>query len=326
MTRKQAAGVIDALAEGFGGAASICVHFYGGEPLTNLPAMEAMVERASRKRDDRFTWSITTNGTILSRRVIDLLGRGRFGVVLSIDGPAEIHDRCRRTRRGAPTHARVMRFLEALRSETTCRVRGSSVVRSGWSLTEAFDYLDRLPVDSIKAQAVRGPENTTEGLSPRERRAYLKDLETIGWRIIDDLTAGRVPKDERFSARALQLLAGVRRERFCGAGDFMLGIHPDGGIYPCVLLSGEDNRLGHVSDDPARWRMAGKRWRQSRKPRRECRSCEALPLCGGGCPAILPVCGEDECDLVRKNCEVATAIYDRFRSDPERLLLLAGIS
>jgi hypothetical protein len=51
-----------------------------------------------------------------------------------------------------------------------------------------------------------------------------------------------------------------------------------------------------------------------------------LALCGGGCPAILPVCGAEECELVRKNCEVAVGIYDHFRANPEVLLGLAGIT
>ena len=40
----------------------------------------------------------------------------------------------------------------------------------------------------------------------------------------------------------------------------------------------------------------------------------------------MPVCGDDECDLIRKNCEVATMIFERFRSNPEALLALAGIA
>jgi len=34
----------------------------------------------------------------------------------------------------------------------------------------------------------------------------------------------------------------------------------------------------------------------------------------------MPVCGADECDLIRKNCEVAIAIFEHFRSTPEALL------
>jgi uncharacterized protein len=325
MSAALARRVVDALNEGLSDVESICVHFYGGEPLTNLPAIAAMLDRSQEKSPGRFSWAITTNGTICSEAAIHLLGRGEFQVILSVDGPAEIHDEHRRTAQGAPTHARVLEFLRALRSRTKCWVRGSSVVRSGWPLSQAVEYLRSLPVDTIKAQAVRGQEGKPWALSQSEKTTYLQDLEAIGTQVIAELEAGKVPKDDRFSARVLQLLAGLRRDRFCAAGDTIFGVTPEGEILPCVLIARKDSHLGWVGDNPTLWRQAGRQWRLSRQPRPECHTCPALPLCGGGCPAILPICGAEECDLVRKNCEVATSIYQHFRSRPETLLALAGI-
>lgn len=318
--------VIDALDQGLTRVESISVHLYGGEPLLNLPAARAMLGRARRKKPGRFSFAVTTNGTCRSPAALELLGAGGFEVVLSVDGPPEVHDRCRRTLRNRPTHADVMRFLRALRRRTRCRVRGSAVVRSGWSLARASRYLRSLPVDTIKAQAVRGPEGTWGLLSPCERDAYGRDLEAVGRRVVRDLEAGKVPQDDRFSSRVLQLLAGARRTAFCGAGETAFGIHPNGDVSPCVLMSAEECRLGHVEEDPRVWVEAGARWKRSQRRRPECRECSALDLCGGGCPAILPICGRDECELCRKNCDVARAIFDRFHSRPEVLLLLAGIT
>jgi uncharacterized protein len=326
MTPELAARVIDALDDGLTHVESICVHLYGGEPLTNLPAIEAMLERSSQKKTGRFSFAITTNGTCLSPGVIDLLEAGKFQIILSIDGPAEIHDQCRRTAGGAPTHARVMNFLRDVRSGTRCWVRGSAVVRSGWSLVQATDYLRTLPVDAIKAQAVRGPAGTPCALSEAEKQTYLEDLEAVGQRTIAELEAGKRPRDDRFSSRVLQLLKGDRRKAFCGAGNTIFGVNPAGHVLPCVLMAPEGCLLGHVSDDPRVWVAAGRRWRETRPLRSECRACSYLRLCGGGCPALIPVCGEEECVMIRKNCEVAVAVFEHFRSDPEALLALVGIT
>jgi uncharacterized protein len=321
----EAIAIIDALDEGLSEAESICVHFYGGEPMLNLPAMEAMVNRAAQKTAGRFSFAITTNGTLISPAGIDLLRAGNFQVILSIDGPAPIHDACRRTLEGGPTHARVLEFLEALRSDTSCQIRGSAVVRSGWSLGQAVNYLLTLPVGYVKAQAVRSPASSPYVLSKFEEQAYLKDIEDIGRYVIGELKDGRAPRDDRFSSRVLQLLAGIERQTFCGAGETTFGITPAGAVLPCVLMNPEGCLLGHIHDDPQVWRQAGRNWRRFQTPRPACSSCEALPLCGGGCPALMPICGSNECTFVRKNCEVATAIYDHFRSAPEALLALAGI-
>ncbi len=39
---------------------------------------------------------------------------------------------------------------------------------------------------------------------------------------------------------------------------------------------------------------------------------------------MLSVCGEDECELVRANCEIALEIYASFINNLEDLLILSG--
>ncbi len=317
--------LIDALDNGMRHVESICVHLYGGEPLTNLPALRALVERAEQKPAGRFTFAITTNGTLLSDKIIALLDRGRFQVILSIDGPPQVHNACRRSAGAAPTHQKVMTFLDAVKSRTRCWVRGSAVVRKGWRLRDAERYLRSLPVDSIKAQAVRVPESDPFALSAAEKQDYLEDLDAVGRLVISDLEAGRRPVDDRFANRVLQILKGDARDSFCGAGITTFGFAPDGLVTPCVLLEGEAHRLGHVDDDPETWIRAGSRWRTANTAREQCLDCSAQPLCGGGCPAILPICGANECEIIRKNCEVARGIYQHFAGRPEMLLPLAGL-
>ncbi len=325
MSPESAARVVDALDAGLDDVESICLHLYGGEPLTNLPALAAMVDRAAEKPAGRFRFAVTTNGVCDSPDVFELLDRGRFQVVLSIDGPAKIHDTCRRTQNGVGTHTAVMKFLTELRTRTRCWVRGSSVVRSGWSLGQASAYLRTLPVDVIKAQAIRSPLGAPYALTAEEWSRYRDDLEAVGRQVIAELEVGNPPRDDRFSSRVLQLLMGKERKHFCGAGHTTFGITPGGEILPCVLMDAAEFRLGHIDEEPSVWRKAGRQWRDDQTVRSECRDCSALSLCGGGCPALLPLCGDGECDITRKNCDIAASIYDHFRANPEPLLLLAGI-
>ena len=326
MSPDLAVRLIDALDEGMTHVEKICIHLYGGESLINLPAIEAMLNRSQEKGAGRFSFAITTNGTCISDSAIDLLGAGRFHVILSIDGPPVIHDKHRRTTDGSPTHSIVMQFLRKLRSHTNCSIRGSAVISSGWRLLEATEYLRTLPVDFIKAQVVRLPPGSPYALSKEEKYAYMEDLETIGLQVVNELEAGKMPRDDRFSSRVLQLLKGERRQSFCGAGNIIFGINPRGDVFPCILIGMENNILGNVKDDPQNWIQAGQRWRTSRSLRKECKACSFLHLCGGGCPALISVCGANECDFIRKNCEVAVAIFDHFRSNQEALLALAGIT
>lgn len=302
-----------------------CIHFYGGEPLLNLPALRAAVEAAWG--DNRFVFAITTNGTICNEEALSVLRKGRFNVILSIDGPAHIHDEVRRTSSDMPTHATVMRFLRELRAQRRQYVRGSSVVRKGWSLREAREYLKTLPVDAIKAQAVRLPPENELALDEKERLEYFEHLREVATEVIECVQRGENPKDDRFNHRVLQLITGMRRKAFCGAGRRVFGMAADGTVLPCVLLAGKGGMaLGSIDDPDSKWIENGNNWADNHGPRSECKTCWALPLCGGGCPAMLSVCGEDECEMVRANCEMALAIYGSFLDRPQDLLVLGGVS
>jgi uncharacterized protein len=318
--------LIEMLPKTLPGTREFCIHFYGGEPLLNVPAIKTAVDTVISKHDDRFTFAITTNGTVCSKEAISILRKGRFNVILSIDGPADIHDAVRHTPSGRPTHATVLKFLQQLRCEPQLFVRGSSVVHRGWSLCEATNYLTTLPVDAVKAQAVRLSAGHRLALSEKERKEYSKDLREIAKTVIADVRKGKMPKDDRFNHRVLQLLLRTRRTAFCGAGRWVLGLAADGTVLPCVLLAGqEEMSLGNINDPDAHWIDRGRTWVEKNKRRSECLNCWALPLCGGGCPAMLSVCGEDECELVRANCEMALSIYAAFLNHPEDLLVLAGL-
>ncbi len=226
--------------------------------------------------------------------------------------------------KGAPTHKKVLEFLEKIKSEKL-HVRGSGVVRKGWSLKDAHAYLKTLPVDAIKAQAVRLPHSNPIALSGKERNDYFKHLKQIGKETIKEIHQNRNPKDDRFNNRVLQLLCRTQRESFCGAGIRTFGMASDGTMLPCILLAGKEGvSLGNINDDEA-WVNQGLEWANKHKPSQKCQECWALPLCGGGCPAMLSVCGEDECELVRANCEIALEIYASFINNPEDLLVLGGI-
>ncbi len=324
LSPRHAKRIIDTLPEGLPWVREFCIHFYGGEPLLNLEAMRKAVE-AAREYDDLFTFAITTNGTITTEEAISLLKEGRFSVVLSIDGPACVHDSMRVTGEGEPTHGKVMEFLHLLR-QARLSVRGSSVVRKGWTLKEAEAYLHSLDVDLIKAQAVRLPQDHPLMLNEKERKDYTEHLADIADYVISSLRMGKAPRDDRFNQRVLQILKGVRRESFCGAAEWSFGIAADGTVLPCVLMAGIPGTvLGHIDEPPRTWVEQGKAWADAHGPREECEACWAEPLCGGGCPAMLNVCGEEECSLTRSNCEMALGIYGAFLDNLVDLLTLAGI-
>lgn len=70
-----------------------CVSFYGGEPLLNIALIRqviAYIKQEQPKRDIHL--QMTTNGTLLRRDILDYLVSKRIVLIVSLDGPKEIHD------------------------------------------------------------------------------------------------------------------------------------------------------------------------------------------------------------------------------------------
>lgn len=90
----------------------------GGEPtVMGLGFFEKVVEfqRRHARPGQRIENDLQTNGLLLDRDWMAFLKANNFMVGLSIDGPADLHDRYRFTKAGKPTHARVIQVAAGLR-------------------------------------------------------------------------------------------------------------------------------------------------------------------------------------------------------------------
>ena len=89
----------------------------GGEPtLLGIDFFRrALALQSQHANGKRITNTIQTNGTLLDDEWCKFFAENDFLVGLSLDGPAEIHDRYRVDREGNPTHARVMKALGCLK-------------------------------------------------------------------------------------------------------------------------------------------------------------------------------------------------------------------
>ena len=93
------------------------IAWQGGEPtLMGVDFFRRCVALADeyRRADQSVTHTIQTNATLLTDEWAEMLAEHRFLVGVSIDGPAEMHDRYRVDKKGRPTFAKVMRGVELL--------------------------------------------------------------------------------------------------------------------------------------------------------------------------------------------------------------------
>jgi uncharacterized protein len=96
----------------------LCIVWHSGEPLVaGIEFYRSAFDLISSIVADRcpVRHSIQTNATLINPAWCDLFADYRVRVGVSVDGPAGIHDRHRRTRDDRGTHVAVMRGVEHLR-------------------------------------------------------------------------------------------------------------------------------------------------------------------------------------------------------------------
>ena len=95
----------------------LTVIWHAGEPLVVPPRFYAEAfERIATLVGNRaaVTHSIQTNGTLIDAAWCDLFRTWSVRIGISLDGPAHLHDRHRKTRSGRGTHRNVMRGVQRM--------------------------------------------------------------------------------------------------------------------------------------------------------------------------------------------------------------------
>ncbi|HTN98065.1 MAG TPA: radical SAM protein, partial [Nordella sp.] len=97
--------------------AKLNLSFLGGEPLVNRPVLQATTRHAAdlaRQKGVPITFSITTNGTLVTEADADFFEEHGFAVTISLDGIGAAHDAQRPFRDGRGSFERIMRRIEPL--------------------------------------------------------------------------------------------------------------------------------------------------------------------------------------------------------------------
>jgi len=135
---------------------NVAISFYGGEPLVNFPLIEECVTYARSILSDKpLTFSISTNGTLVTSKIAEFFHKNSFQVLLSIDGPREIHDGYRKDFNGNGSFDHALKGLrclfDAYGDESTGKIHLNMVYSPPWSsqrldrIAELWEEVSWLP-------------------------------------------------------------------------------------------------------------------------------------------------------------------------------------
>lgn len=261
--------------------------FSGGEPLL-YGAWREVIGAASYLAPTK----LITNGTLLTDADAGWLAERRIRVQVSVDGATpEAHDRLRGT--GAfEAASRAVRALVAAGHGPSTTL-GCVLHRGNVSEVMALVNLARdlgvgglhfMPVNRHGRAALHWPALSPEtgALLEAYRRLSAARLELRGTLAITGCVGD-------FVERSLRADAGPR----CPVGRNLM-IESNGALYPCILLTAPEYRLGRLGEtDPgALWsspvlQAAARGCHERHATVAECADCDWRALCRGACPGAV---------------------------------------
>ena len=292
----------------------------GGEPtLLGLEFFRNVIalERRHCPAHVRCENDLQTNGTLLDEAWCEFLRENGFLVGLSIDGPRELHDACRRDRRGGGTFDRVLHAARLLRKHGVRFAALSCVHRlTGKHPVDVYRFLREIGAERIQFIPVVEPKTfrrtapqrwTPEEMPivgsaaarPGTPESVVEDwsVDPDDWgeflcRVFDEWRRRDVGKVHvHYFEAAVETWMG-RVSPLCTLGPMCgkgLALEHDGGLYCCDHYVYPEYRLGNVRDTPLTALAFSERQERFGTDKERalpdaCRRCEYEFACYGECP------------------------------------------
>lgn len=321
-----------------GDAKSVNVSFWGGEPLLKFNLIKQIVEygkEVTEKTGVHITWGMTTNVTLCTSEVCEWAKRNNIGMLFSVDGTRENHDKYRPLANGKGSYDLVEKGID-------------NVIKAGLNVCLRFTlapdtvkdlyndikwYMDNKNIYSFHfspAYELNWEENS------------FKELERQFELLVDEIDRqyqkGKILKIRPFVYAITNMInAHPDLERnSCGAGCNYVGVAVDGSIYPCHRFhdfcddrhwSQQEKCIGSIYDGITRpeFRENFLNYRQNlRDGDYRCNTCEMYndKLCFGGCAAAnidnngdMYIAPESECIIEKMQVKYGKILMKRYSTD-----------
>ncbi len=242
---------IDFLYEHSADSPRVCIGFYGGEPLLNFDIIKRSILYADTLFErHELSYSMTTNGSLLTKEVVDFIARHPFRLRISFDGPSEIQNKHR---------------MFSYNGQKTFDIVIKNILYIKNTYPEFFS-------NYVKFNAVAMPnENSSNvlnffesiGVSLNNVKINMANLEGIDYDpLLDDLQNMNFPKMSNMQYSQDNLTPQIRQALFdeiqinrvahpngaCVPGHTRLFVSTDGDFYPCEKVPeyNQASKIGNI--------------------------------------------------------------------------------
>lgn len=290
---------------------ALSIAWYGGEPLLGMNRIEAFTQAFREMLGDQMQYhaAMVTNGYLLNeqtaRKLVEL---GVGSVQVTLDGPADVHDRRRMLRGGQGTFHRILANVAAAQEILPGMVIRVNVDRSNLA------GLDQL-LDEFEQAGIKG-----------KVPFYLAPVDNINdtcGSLAESCLGMAEFSDEEVAFYKRAMARGFRNVSLPPANPGICGavsansfvIDPKGDLYKCWDTVGmESEKVGSVFQGPKLCRKHTEWLLYEPLSDAKCLDCSVAPICLGGCPYQSIKSGEHKCMAMRYNAADKLGLFTQLKA------------
>jgi uncharacterized protein len=281
--------IIKHFSDNFNGVKDI--FFFGGEPLLAFETIESVCNYCEGLFSNGHlsvmpSFSLVTNGTLITDRFVKLAKKFGIGITVSVDGPPTTHDIHRRTKCGEGSYSMVLEGIKKIKSADLSFSVECTYTPSHWenglSFIDLYEYFKELGADgiSIIAEMPIG-EKRIERNNAFIETIRLNYIDFIIHVLEDYQDTGKMHFEELRKEFVLYVSPPEHlKDNFCNAGINYYAINPEGSTYPCHMLNNQNKYcLGNY-----RGVKTGTNIFPKKQEFNKCKECPLINICIS-CPA-----------------------------------------
>lgn len=255
----------------------INIVWFGGEPLLGYSSILQICKKMQESLIS-FKSSMITNGTLLTKDKINTINELNLDYVqISIDGIAKDHDKRRMFNDGRPSFDIIMDNVDYYLRHSNIRFIFQVTVDKS-NLTcydDVVEYSKERFSSFIENHRVRIGKNYVQN-----RTGFDSDNKCLGdTELIEDKIADSEKNNKTIGFPSLAIPCMYRRKGF-------FAIDSNGDIFKCIEhLGDKTKKIGSVNEHSISLPALSKcTFENDPFEDAECKTCNVLPICGGGCP------------------------------------------
>ena len=217
MTKKQISQIIDFLLNNCGD--TIWISFSGGEPFVYPQLVQYTVDLC-KKANKKVYFNVTTNGTILNKKLIDSLINNNTYFCVSLDGDKQAQNESRND-----SYEKTIKFIKYLKDKDYAKLRVRMTIQPNASkrLYKNVEHINHLGINEIHFAP-----NYEAKWTNLQIKYFFEQVKRLSE---TDINIEPIQKFREFK-KPFKIKKGAY-EHECG---LLLTFAPDGNIYPCPRL------------------------------------------------------------------------------------------